>query len=377
MKTGDHTDAVDEQLAKVLVVAPVQKISEQCGTRTVVIVIDAVDELQSAVTGNVPLILSRIASQLPANAKFIITSRPDREIIPAINAPKCKHIQLKADDSVKDVTAFIRTKLTWPTDDQVKTLSDKADGLFQYAQTAIEWIGGRIAANEMSREDVFDDIQRLGVGGKVDELYDHIVDRWRKIGIDEKARGGRKLKQDQDQSKRLERFRQIIGLLVVLRQPFCIRDLIELLKINDFGVAQFFEQMRSVLIPGTDSSIQDVVPRMHKSFRDYIRRDDLPEDFRINENQAHLFAAQVCLRVVVKARDSGRVFDYACNQWWRHLEQACGNELVRDKEISHLLEELQKTSVFKGWCNKTNSWNAFGVLAKVGWTCMKVSGGCS
>ncbi|KAJ7748900.1 hypothetical protein B0H16DRAFT_1214840, partial [Mycena metata] len=64
----------DEQVEKLLI-APIRELSEFPGV--VVIVIDALDELQDA-RRSVEEILSAIAlSGLPQNARFIITSRPE------------------------------------------------------------------------------------------------------------------------------------------------------------------------------------------------------------------------------------------------------------------------------------------------------------
>ena len=58
-----------------LLLKPIQKASGS--SQTSVIVIDALDELDSPGKDDVPPILFDIASQLPKNVKLIITSRPE------------------------------------------------------------------------------------------------------------------------------------------------------------------------------------------------------------------------------------------------------------------------------------------------------------
>ncbi len=64
---GTSADTLAKEQAMALLLKPIQAASRPSGT--LVIVIDALDELQSAGTEDVPSILSSIASQFPKNAK--------------------------------------------------------------------------------------------------------------------------------------------------------------------------------------------------------------------------------------------------------------------------------------------------------------------
>ncbi len=362
-----------------LLLKPIQAVSRPSGT--LVIVIDALDELRSAGTEDVPFILSSVASQFPKNAKLVITSRPENWIVTDLKASH--KITLHPEDSVKDVGDFICSRLKaigekrkwqeWPSTTQIRDLSAKAAGLFHYAVTAVEWIAEEIKVNGVAdQERVFDVVDQLGVAD-LEALYELILNTWLMGHARQKP-----ATHGPTHTIRLEYFRRIIGCIVVLQQPLSIRDITSILNIpkKEFDIENFFQLMRSVLIPGTDSFTEDDIPRMHKSFRDYICSRHPPKEFQIYEHEAHMVSAKACLSVVVKTQDSGPAYGYACTQWWRHLELTYQEEPRRDSDITNMLETLQDSSVRAAWYSKINVWDAFIALAKVGWASMKVSSCC-
>jgi hypothetical protein len=239
--------------------------------------------------------------------------------------------------------------------------------------TAVEWIAEEIEEDGVAAQKrVFDDVDQLGVAN-LEALYELILNIW----IMGRARQ-KPATHGPMHTIRLEYFRRIIGCLVVLQQPLSIRDIISLLNIpkEKFDIRNFFRQMRSVLIPGTESFTEDLVPRMHKSFRDYICSHRSSKEFQIHEHDAHMGSAKACLTVVVKTQDSGPAYGYACTQWWRHLELTYKEEPRRDSDITNMLETLQDSSVCAAWYSKINVLDAFIALAKVGWAGMKVSSYC-
>ncbi len=362
-----------------LLLKPVQKASKS--SQTSVIVIDALDELDPPGKDDVPPILFDIASQLPKNVKLIITSRPENSTVAALKASYT--VTLHPNDSREEVAGFISSKLKavgesrgwqeWPSTTQIKDLSAKADGLFHYAATAVGWIKQRVEDNgKAAKERVFDEVSQLGVG-EPEKLYDLILKTWL-TGDTGKEHSA----DDPTRATRLKYFPRIIGSIVVRLEPVSIRDITSILNIpeEEFDIENFFQQMRSVLIPGTDSFTEDDIPQMHKSFRDYICSGHSPKEFQIYEHEAHMVSAKACLSVVVITQDSGPAYDYACTQWFRHLELTYKEEPRRDSDITNMLETLQDSSVRAAWYSKINVLYAFIVLAKVGWVGMKVSSCC-
>ncbi|KAJ7813196.1 hypothetical protein B0H14DRAFT_2854423, partial [Mycena olivaceomarginata] len=190
----------------------------------------------------------------------------------------------------------------WPTQDQLWKLSGKANGLFHYAATALQWIGQQIHQyGKASQKRVFDQFTQMGIG-QLEDLYRLILTSFE--DIDNLAHDA------QLREVRLAGFRHIIGTILMLEKPLTIGQIIALLADipeDEFDVAHFLQQFRSVLIPGTTTSFEEATPQMHKSFRDYIMDRHAPADFCVLTGHAHFVTARSCLEVIVKEGSQSEV----------------------------------------------------------------------
>src|SRR5260370_39262594 len=196
----------------------------------------------------------------------------------------------------------------WQRKPKIEDLPAREDGFFHYAATAVGWIKQRVENDgTAAKKRVFDEVPQLGVG-ELDKLYDLILKTW--LAGDT---GKEHSADDPMRATRLKYFPRIIGCIVVRQKPLSIRDITSMLNIpeEEFDIEKFFQQMRSVLIPGTESFTEDDIPQMHKSFRDYICGRHSPKEFQIDEHEAHMDSAKACLSVVVKAQDSDPPYGYA------------------------------------------------------------------
>ena len=133
-------------------------------------------------------------------------------------------------------------------------------------------------------------------------------------------------KDDDRRATRLDGFKHVIGTILVLEKPLLIHEIIALLSDipkDKFDVTNFLQQMRSVLIPGTTTSFEYATPQIHKSFRDYIKSERAPPEFRILTRNAHFMIARSCLDIIVKAGSQGGDCNkYAVTYWHRHVRDA-------------------------------------------------------
>ncbi|KAJ7824890.1 hypothetical protein B0H14DRAFT_1292867 [Mycena olivaceomarginata] len=273
-----------------LLLAPIWELSKSHDI--VIILIDALDELQNAAK-SVLEILSPIAPRgcnLPDNVRFLITSRPehwaDISSSKTLELAVFKQCALGTELSVDEVQKFIIARIkevtpdepgweNWPHRRELQKLSDKANGLFHYAATALHWIEAQIQNDgEACQNTVFDQLTLLGIG-ELEALYKVILTSFEDIAKDlsqvtnEQAQAALKLRRQ----NRLYGFQHVIGTILVLQNPLTISQIIALLADipkKNFDVGHFLKQMRSVLIPGTATLFEEATPQMHKSFRDYI-----------------------------------------------------------------------------------------------------------
>ncbi|KAJ7826591.1 hypothetical protein B0H14DRAFT_3722367 [Mycena olivaceomarginata] len=154
----------------------------------------------------------------------------------------------------------------------------------------------------------------MGIG-QLEDLYRLILTLFE--NIDNPA-------QDTDlRANQLHGFQHVIGTILMLEKPLTIGQITALLADipkDDFGVKNFIQQMRSVLIPGTTTLFEGATLQMHKSFRDYIMDGHAPAEFCVLMGHAHFVTARSCLEVIVKAGSQlDVVVEYAVEHWYKHL----------------------------------------------------------
>ncbi|KAJ7833705.1 hypothetical protein B0H14DRAFT_2364184 [Mycena olivaceomarginata] len=257
----------------------------------------------------------------------------------------------------------------WPSDNEVQKLSDKANGLFHYAATALHWIEEEIRKRGMpARKQVFKKFTQMGMG-QLEDLYRLILTSFENIDGPAQDAGWR--------ASQLRGFQHVIGTIFVLDEPLTIRQIIALLANipeDDFDVKNFLQQMRGVLIPGTTTSFEDATPQMHKSFHDYIMDGQAPEEFHILTGHAHFVTARSCLEVIVKAGSQPDInTNYSALHWHRHLREALGAGLQtewKDERMWKLFGEMVEEAAVNVW--KAHSRQVFIDMATAGWGLLKV-----
>ncbi|KAJ7739489.1 hypothetical protein B0H14DRAFT_2542613 [Mycena olivaceomarginata] len=257
----------------------------------------------------------------------------------------------------------------WPTTEQLAELSAKANGLFHYAATALQWIKQQIDDHNRScRGWVLDKLTQEGGLNQLEDLYKLVLTSFE--DIDHPARNVKR------RADRLAGFQHVIGTILVLHMPLTTRQIIALLDdipVEHLDVEYFLQQLRSVLIPGTTASFEEATPQMHKSFRDYIMDGHAPAEFRILTGHAHFVTARSCLEVIVEAgRQSDVVVKYSIQHWYKHLRKAVeGSTTWEDERIWNLFELMVEEAVFDIWAK---GWllDLFVAVAAAGWGLLKV-----
>ncbi|KAJ7937665.1 hypothetical protein B0H13DRAFT_2412739, partial [Mycena leptocephala] len=233
----------------------------------------------------------------------------------------------------------------WPTNHQLLELSGKANGLFHYAATALQWIEGQICRlGKASRKSVFEQFTEKGIG-QLKDLYGLILTSFDDPTQDAHVR-----------ANQLRGFQHVIGTILVLEEPLTIHQIIALLADipeDDFDIANFLQQFRSVLFPGTMAAFEEATPQMHKSFRDYIMNAALPK-FRILAGDAHYVTARSCLEVIVQAGSRQSDIDihckYSVRYWHRHLRKTVeGDAAWEDEGMRNLFQRMGQETVAKVW----------------------------
>ncbi|KAJ6505069.1 hypothetical protein C8R45DRAFT_1208989 [Mycena sanguinolenta] len=381
-----------KEQVEALLLSPIWELSKS--REVVIILIDALDELQTAAQ-SVMEILSPIAPKgckLPDNVRFLITSRPehwaDISRSKTLELKMFKQQMLATDDSVKEVKNFIVAKMkeitpnepgweNWPHHGDLLGLSNKANGLFHYAATALNWIEGQIQNDGRACQNtVFNELTLLGIG-ELEDLYKVILTSFGDKAKDldkvtnEQARAALELRRE----NRLCGFQHVIGAILVLQEPLTISQIIALLAdipVGNLDVGHFLQQMRSVLVPGTTTLFENATPQMHKTFRDYIMDGHAPAEFCILTGHAHFVTAKSCLEVIVKGGSlSDIVVEYSVQHWYKHLRKAVeGGVTCEDERMWNLFGQIVGKAVVGIWAT-TNWMDLFVDMAAAGWGLLK------
>jgi hypothetical protein len=382
-KLKDWVPTSRKDQVEALLLAPIRELSKSHDA--VIILIDALDELQNAAKSVLEILLSIAPKNcdLPENVRFLITSRPERWAYisesETLELSVFKQHTLDTSSSVDEVTSFTTARMTditvkelgwgnWPPPGDLQKLCTKADGLFHYAATALHWIEGQINEHGRACQSwVLKDLTQEGGLGQLEDLYRLILISFE--NIDKPALN------EQRRRARLAGFQHVLGVILVLQEPLAISQIIALLAdipMGNLDVRHFLQQLHSVLIPGTTASFEEATPQVHKSFHDYIMDGHAPAEFRILAGHAHFVITRSCLEVIVKAgSQSDVVVNYSVGHWYQHLRRAVEEGVTcEDKRMWDLFGQMVEEAAVHIW--KENSIEIFIDVAAAGWMLLKV-----
>jgi len=337
----DQPDLMNEDIsigqATKLFVNTIQVASKSNPTSPVVVVIDALDETDFKRLADAVEIFSKVIIDLPCNAKVFVSSRAEdiiRDIFgPQLTNARVRHIHLSAKDSIPEVTRFLEKKISgimnkyhisWSQwgEERMKRLCTQASGLFIWAVTAIEYIQAEI--EDSGRECLGVVLDELNANGMddINELYLAILNR---------------TCQRESGPWRYQRFRRIIGAILVQQNPLCIADLEGLLDLRNprngvpADIEHFVRRLRTVLVAGAGEINRRTFPRVHRSFADFVTSAGA-KNFRVDKIESDGELAIQCIRQLNRLLDRSAQLGlnmpaqllYAASHWSSHLTRVVG-----------------------------------------------------
>ena len=332
----------------------VRVASESDPGNPIAIVIDALDETDIKRLNVTAQIFSRILVDLPRNVKVFISSRVENVIMNNFaHHPRARNIHLSAKTSIKDVTLFLEAKvheimaehkIKWTEwgQERMRKLCSQASGLFIWAVTAIEYIRSEI--EESGRE-------CLGV--VLDELNENGMDNINMLYLTILKRTFR----NETGVWQTQRFRRIVGAILVQQTPTSIADLQGLLELKNpksgelVDVEHFVRRLRTLLVPGVGEIKGRTIPRVHKSFADFITIPKAGE-FRVDMTESHGELALQSIRQLVRLLPSDEELGelppqlrYAASHWSSHLTRVFGVPVEAEETDDDAASSLDARSV--------------------------------
>jgi hypothetical protein len=358
-----------------------------------VIVIDALDECRNKDPESaILLVLGRLVSKIP-DAKFFITSRPERHIMSGFRGPLLKNatdvfILHQVDRSIvgNDIRRFFNYELSklacrpgvdkgWPTDEEVDSLCRRAAGFFVYAVATVRFLSHDFelpsdqlnVIMESPEITVHEGQTGLETYGSLDSLYESIL-----------YAAFSKNKANNDVV-----VRSVLGAVVLAANPLPPSAIAALMGFNPNVVKSLLQLVQSLLVLHED--VDQPTRPFHKSFPDFITDPSRCSDTRFYISfDLHADLVLRCLGLMdgslkknmfslpdyslnsdveglqsVGKTTLGGALVYACRSWYNHF--VVTEHLIPDV-LSALRRFLERNFLF--WLEVLSVLGVLGVAAR-------------
>jgi len=260
----------------------------------VFIVIDALDESEDAssrsprTSGNrIPFhtFLGKYLCEFPAGFRILITSRPEAELEEAF--PESSFVRRMnmndaklADGVYNDILIYTRARLhtSFVDENDLRNLAKKAEGLFQWAYVACDYIAkpppGLNASDCL--EEVLDSSQASDAAEQLNELYRRVLEAHFNMG----------------HSRIRDNFQSVMGQVLGTFEPLSITSLNILRqhpggRANNTDVSNVIKYMGSLLSNVNPSDSTLLIAPLHTSFRDFLTDPERSHKFYVNLDNIH------------------------------------------------------------------------------------------
>ncbi|KAI0976336.1 vegetative incompatibility protein HET-E-1 [Xylaria arbuscula] len=364
--------AMREQFEK-LILDPLSRISSDDYQNCLyVIVVDALDECESEEDVKLLIKLLSLSKTLRSpQLRIFLTSRPELPIrlgfeavdgeyqdlvLHEIAEPVIEHdiavffkhklteIKLRYNNSVREKR---RLPLSWPGQANIDILVTMAVPLFIFAATTCRFIADRKMGNPDTQLKEVLQYRTKSQESQLDATYLPVL-HYIVAGLPRRKK-----------AEVLDRFHQIVGLVITLANPLPISALAKMLNLSEITVSDHLDLLYSVL--SVPSSPKEPVRLLHSSFRDFLLDPEKCDNpFWINEKETHQQLVAYCLGIMsetlradicnvgnpgtpVSSIGYDEVNDnlppevqYTCRFWPYHLEQA-GWRISDEDQVWHFL----------------------------------------
>ncbi|KAL4879454.1 hypothetical protein BJY04DRAFT_220050 [Aspergillus karnatakaensis] len=354
--------ALGEQFDRLLL-QPLLKTS-LAQTRTIIIVIDALDECESEDNKDTIRTLLQLLPRVQAlkylNVRYFITSRPDLPIRLGFeeiegcyqdldlhniaSSDVSNDIRLFLKDGLAQVQKDHRLSSSWPGERAIQLLLAKTQPLFISAATICRFIGDQNWNPQKRLEIILADqtVNAFSMGSLYLPILNQLL-----------------LGQDEWESQQLvQEFKKVVGVIVTLTSPLSVNALSLLLDVERTNISKRLARLHSVLnIP---NSLYEPVRLLHLSFRDFLLSAKASQKFWIDEKATHQDLLEHCLRTMDNRLQKNicdlpgdgtqrsevdmatineslpRALQYACHHWPYHLKHSQDHVTGMDKAIEFL-----------------------------------------
>lgn len=236
-----------------LIVEPLSLIDHD---RTLLVVIDALDECSWRGSNEICSILQRTREQLPKWLKFVLTSR-NESVIRRILLPIAQTYTLSADKTEDDLREYYRLQFPEASDDKIELLLTKSEGSFLYASEIVK----QIREDNLSLDDI--NFFPIGIYGFFNDCFSRLFgDGEGAIAYDE--------------------VKPLLEFLCIEKEPTEVSFLEDFLDWDEYKLKNILAHING-LFPVKDNCIEP----LHKSVIDWLTSDDVGQIFFISRKNGY------------------------------------------------------------------------------------------
>ena len=275
--------------------------------KRILIVLDAVDESEYRGRHELAELISNRFHELPSYLRFVITTRPEKNLIFAFRRLNPLSMQANDKENLNDIKLVLQDKIpssSHPTPDFIDSLAQKCDGSMLHAFVLTEMYKENISIHTIE-----------SLPGNVEEYYAGCFKRLERELLQLVGISG-------------DRFLSFLSALLVAKEPFPAGFLENLFGFKNRAdgkekIAKAISVLSSLLLITKDKCISF----FHKSVRDWLV-DPCREQYpHVNVKYGHKILFDLCVKKldelkrkgVSKERVASVVVSYALRYWIPHM----------------------------------------------------------
>lgn len=252
-----------------------------------VVIIDAIDEVGEDKSNHFFFLLKRLIDRMPSWIRFIITSRPEVNIVKSLAKYKPFFLDMNSIQNRQDINVYIRKYFS--NEEYITAIERKSDGSFLCAKELTAAVKAKeIAVEELGK-------MPAGLAG----MYYCDFERLFK-----------------DSNEYNTEYRDLLSIIIMAKESVEFEMLKEILKLDEYSLWNKLRRLSSYISVDKTSS-KMVINVFHKTLADWLLSEDSGK-YRVSKKSGNL---RFCNYILNKLRSKNDISEYMMKYTYDHLKE--------------------------------------------------------
>lgn len=263
--------------------------------RTIAVLIDALDEATHQKRNEIAQFLAQCADKTPDWMRFIVTSRPEMEIVSTLQFLNSYILDTTTDENKLDILEYLKKRLPQISEEQADALLAKSEGVFLY----VRYVCDEIVVYQRLGLDRLDEFPQ-GLGAVYDQFFN------RQFG--------------QDMNYYERNIRPLLCVFLASHEPLQLGFLLRMMGYeNRMELFDYLDRIGS-LFPRAGGNDTDTISIFHRSLADWLTAKDKAGVYYIDVEYGHRLLAEYGWNL--SRLDPACLVDYFYSYLCEHLIKA-------------------------------------------------------